>query len=377
MNKPDQLRIFGADLTTDTQAIKKKQVNRKVSKNLLVFFSTLTIFACSAQGGFNGATTYGGGNAQGVTVYVNSDVPHRVRDEEANLHCKKYNKLARLEGCSTGVIGGCKFSCISALSFDELIAASRLKNGIADREAEAKTHRVKSTRPTPKGADPSFDELIARMEETGSVYTGTKRKSSAATSDNKRNSEGGWLDVLVAGAVLYGIAELADSLDDDSSSKPAYDFSDTQGLSSSQLGAELLRQKHSKGIRGKGRVVQPLQQYPVTAFQSKPIPNAITQTQRGAVTNQQVPRYVTTKSPFGSQPANYSGCSCTCVDGKMTQLCTSATSVGRICSGTCPSVSNHYQPTNVDVPPAGTELCEYRQVFNSQKGKYETASVCR
>ena len=67
--------------------------------------------SCSSSGGYSGASTYGGGDEHGVTVYKTVFAKTRAVHAEANHHCKKYNKVATLVNCASIFDNSCVFSC--------------------------------------------------------------------------------------------------------------------------------------------------------------------------------------------------------------------------------------------------------------------------
>ena len=89
---------------------------------------------------------------------------------------------------------------------------------------------------------PQFNQNVAHEKNAG--------RNSPGTNSQVKNK---FWDYLLTGVVLWGAYELIDELSDDSS--PSYDLSKTKNMSSSQLGAELLKQKREKGISGRGVVV--------------------------------------------------------------------------------------------------------------------------
>ncbi|MDA7785274.1 DUF4115 domain-containing protein [Pseudomonadales bacterium] len=155
-----------------------------------------------------------------------------------------------------------------------------------------------------------------------------------------------------------------------------YDLSKTQGMKSSDVGAELVRQKREKGIRGKGVAVAPPKQFKVEDFQTGPVPNASNLSSR----SQERPRQylysrVNDWRDLQSEP-DITGCRCLCVGGKKESLCSSPLSTGRQCSGSCPLPTKNYEPTNIEVPPPGTTKCRSLQVLFPEEGRYKTTSVC-
>ena len=63
----------------------------------LIFSSFL--YGCSTTGVWTGASTYGGGDVNGVTVYLAEIHIDGAMQKEATLHCAKFNKIATLENC--------------------------------------------------------------------------------------------------------------------------------------------------------------------------------------------------------------------------------------------------------------------------------------
>jgi hypothetical protein len=101
------------------------------------------------------------------------------------------------------------------------------------------------------GVTQDYDEAVKwykkAADQGDGMLTNHKLKREKPNAD-----ETNWLAVL-AGAALIGYAEDKDKKKKQSST--SYDFSKTQGMSSSELGKELLRQKRNKGISGKGIAV--------------------------------------------------------------------------------------------------------------------------
>ena len=77
---------------------------------------------------------------------------------------------------------------------------------------------------------------------------------------------------------LLGVVALsyAANQSDNSNTQGGYEFSGTESMNSLELGSELLNQKNSKGIRGKGRVVTALPTYKVGDDPGKPLPGTVT-----------------------------------------------------------------------------------------------------
>ncbi len=67
--------------------------------------------ACSTHGPYTGSTTYGGGDEYGVTVYKTIYSTTEQAEAEAILHCKRFDKVARLLSCSSILVNSCTFAC--------------------------------------------------------------------------------------------------------------------------------------------------------------------------------------------------------------------------------------------------------------------------
>ena len=71
----------------------------------------VVLVGCSEHGVYTGTTSYGGGDANGVTIYRTIfSVQHQV-DAQAVLHCKKYNRGSRLLSCSSLLVNSCTYAC--------------------------------------------------------------------------------------------------------------------------------------------------------------------------------------------------------------------------------------------------------------------------
>ena len=80
---------------------------------------------------------------------------------------------------------------------------------------------------------------------------------------------------------------------------------------------------------------------------------------------------------FNSIPAS-AACTCQCVNGTVTPLCSSTLDISPICSPTiCPITPPSIAPINpLRIPPIGTSNCSMKQVYNNHTGEYEWKRIC-
>ena len=70
---------------------------------LLIATSILSVLTgCSHSGGYSGASTWGGGDANGVVVYVGMAISRDAVRLEADAHCARYGRRAEVLNCSQG-----------------------------------------------------------------------------------------------------------------------------------------------------------------------------------------------------------------------------------------------------------------------------------
>lgn len=107
----------------------------------------------------------------------------------------------------------------------------------------------KITRSNLEKAERIRAELSSASSRGGLTSSGQKDADSA---DDETN----WLSVLMGAAIVgYVVNELEEEDKKTKKKRPkGYDFSKTAGMSSSELGAELLRQKRERGIPGSGYI---------------------------------------------------------------------------------------------------------------------------
>ena len=73
--------------------------------------AVVLLIGCSTYGPYTGSSTYGGGDANGVTVYKTIHSTQDQVDTEAVLHCKKFNKVSRQLSCSDILVNSCTYVC--------------------------------------------------------------------------------------------------------------------------------------------------------------------------------------------------------------------------------------------------------------------------
>ncbi len=220
-----------------------------------------------------------------------------------------------------------------------------------------------------------MDKEVAEIERKrieARAQLGQERRDQARR--ERRQKIGNFLgDLFAVAATVYVAKEVIEAVTEDDDRAPRYDFSGTGGMSSSQLGEELLRQKEEKGISGRGRVIL-MPQNPVIGA-SKPMDFSrgySSQRQQPASISLGTNAFVAPKFPKSQAPS----CRCSCVDGRKVSLCNSAVAVAANCTGVCPVAVQKYQMPTTAVPPPGTTRCENRQVFNYQLGRYQDQVIC-
>lgn len=74
----------------------------------------------------------------------------------------------------------------------------------------------------------------------------------------------------------------------------------------------------------------------------------------------------------------HAGCTCQCVNGRVTPICSNALEAPPICSPQiCPITPPSIAPMNpLRVPPIGTSNCTMKQVYNNYTGQYEWKQIC-
>lgn len=72
-------------------------------------------------------------------------------------------------------------------------------------------------------------------------------------------------------------------------------------------------------------------------------------------------------------------CQCTCVNGSLQAVCSSAIDLPPICAPTiCPIAPPSVRPIDTPrVPPIGATYCQNEQVLNPVTGRYEWRQICR
>ena len=80
---------------------------------------------------------------------------------------------------------------------------------------------------------------------------------------------------------------------------------------------------------------------------------------------------------LNSGPA-YAACTCQCVNGTVTPICSSTLDMPPICSpAICPITPPSIAPINpLRIPPIGTSSCSMKQVYNNHTGQYEWKQIC-
>jgi hypothetical protein len=80
-----------------------------------------------------------------------------------------------------------------------------------------------------------------------------------------------------------------------------------------------------------------------------------------------------------SSEESRAACSCTCVNGQVQALCSSALDLEPICAPQiCPIVPPSIAPLQSPmVPPVGTYGCRQVQALNRYTGQYEWRTVCQ
>lgn len=78
-----------------------------------------------------------------------------------------------------------------------------------------------------------------------------------------------------------------------------------------------------------------------------------------------------------SIPAS-AACTCQCVNGTVTPLCSSTLDISPICSPViCPITPPSIAPINpITIPPIGTSNCSMQQVYNNHTRQYEWRQIC-
>lgn len=80
---------------------------------------------------------------------------------------------------------------------------------------------------------------------------------------------------------------------------------------------------------------------------------------------------------FNSIPVS-AACTCQCVNGTVTPLCSSSLDIAPSCSlAMCPMTTPSIAPINpLRIPPIGTRSCSMKQVYINHTGQYEWKQVC-
>lgn len=81
---------------------------------------------------------------------------------------------------------------------------------------------------------------------------------------------------------------------------------------------------------------------------------------------------------FMASPDVQAGCTCQCVNGTVTPICSSTLDISPICSPTiCPITPPSIAPINpLRIPPIGTSNCTMKQVYNNYTSQYEWKQIC-
>ena len=81
---------------------------------------------------------------------------------------------------------------------------------------------------------------------------------------------------------------------------------------------------------------------------------------------------------FAQSTIALASCSCQCVNGEVTAICSSTLDIEPICSPRiCPLDSPSIKPLDsLSLPPLGTSSCSQERVYNEDSGKYEWEEVC-